>query len=51
MYINVFMHIKIAKKFNGGGHSKAAGCTIKKNYTIALNKLLEAIKEEFSYDF
>lgn len=42
---------KIAQKFNGGGHSKAAGCTIKKNYTIALNKLLEAIKEEFSYDF
>lgn len=42
---------KIAQKFNGGGHAKAAGCTIKKNYTIALNKLLEAIKEEFSYDF
>lgn len=42
---------KVAQKFNGGGHSKAAGCTIKKNYSVALNKLLEAIKEEFSYDF
>lgn len=42
---------KIAMRFNGGGHSKAAGCTIKKNYAIALNKLLEAIKEEFAYDF
>lgn len=40
---------KIASKFNGGGHSKAAGCTIKKNYSIALNKILEIIKEETNF--
>ncbi len=40
---------KIALKFNGGGHSKAAGCTIKKNYSIALNKIIEAIKEETDF--
>ena len=37
---------KIAMKFNGGGHSKASGCTIKKNYRVALEKILDAIKEE-----
>ena len=40
---------QIASKFNGGGHTKAAGCTIKKNYTIALNKILEEI--EYVYEF
>ena len=40
---------KIASKFDGGGHSKAAGCTIKKNYSVALNKLIDAIKEETSW--
>jgi phosphoesterase RecJ-like protein len=38
---------KIAMKFNGGGHSKAAGCTIKKNYNVALNKMIESINEEY----
>ena len=33
---------KIAALFDGGGHSKAAGCTIKKPYQTAVNKLLEA---------
>ena len=33
---------KIASLFDGGGHSKAAGCTIKKPYQTAVNKLLEA---------
>ncbi|MCR5260231.1 MAG: bifunctional oligoribonuclease/PAP phosphatase NrnA [Candidatus Gastranaerophilales bacterium] len=40
---------KIASKFDGGGHTKAAGCTIRKNYTVALNKILEAIKEEADF--
>lgn len=40
---------KIASKFDGGGHSKAAGCTIKKNYTVALNKIIEAINEETDF--
>jgi len=40
---------KIASKFDGGGHSKAAGCTIRKNYTVALNKIIEAIKEEADF--
>ena len=33
---------KIASLFDGGGHSKAAGCTIKKPYQTAVNKLIEA---------
>lgn len=37
---------KIALKFGGGGHERAAGCTIKKPYNIALDKILEVIKEE-----
>lgn len=37
---------KIAMKFGGGGHTHAAGCTIKKPYNIALEKVIEAIKEE-----
>lgn len=40
---------KIASKFDGGGHSKAAGCTIRKNYNIALNKILDIIKEETDF--
>ena len=32
---------KIASLYNGGGHSKAAGCTIKKPYQTAVNKLVE----------
>lgn len=40
---------KIASKFNGGGHTKAAGCTIKKNYLVALNKIIEAIDEEADF--
>lgn len=37
---------KIASNFNGGGHQFAAGCTVKKPISIALNKLLEYIKKE-----
>ena len=37
---------KVALRFDGGGHTLAAGCTIRKNYTVALTKLLDAIKEE-----
>jgi len=36
---------KISSLFDGGGHSKAAGCTIKKPYLTAVNKLLEASKQ------
>ena len=36
---------KIAQKFNGGGHKRASGCTIKQNINTALEKLLEATKE------
>lgn len=31
---------KIASLFDGGGHTKAAGCTIKKTYKIAADKLV-----------
>ncbi len=34
----------IVKKYDGGGHSFAAGCTIKKPISIAYNKLLEDIQ-------
>lgn len=37
---------KIAMKFGGGGHVRASGCTIKKPYNIAAEKIIEAIKEE-----
>lgn len=36
---------KIATAFGGGGHMFAAGCTIKKPPSVALNKLLDYIKE------
>lgn len=38
---------KIAAAFNGGGHTFAAGCTIKKPYNVALNKILDIINEEY----
>lgn len=37
---------KIASNFNGGGHTFAAGCTIKKPPSVAINKLLEYIMSE-----
>ncbi len=37
---------KIATTFGGGGHQFAAGCTIKKNPQVAINKLLECIESE-----
>ncbi len=37
---------KIAGIFNGGGHTYAAGCTIKKPPKVAINKLLEYISRE-----
>ncbi|QCX32282.1 bifunctional oligoribonuclease/PAP phosphatase NrnA [Caloramator sp. E03] len=36
---------QIASKFNGGGHIKAAGCTIEGNINEVKNKVLNAIKE------
>ena len=35
---------KIADKFNGGGHRRAAGCTIKMKLNSALEKLLQETK-------
>ena len=35
---------KIAQKFNGGGHKRAAGCTIKSKINQALEKLLREAK-------
>ena len=35
---------KIAEKFNGGGHKRAAGCTIKMKLNSALEKLLQETK-------
>lgn len=36
---------KITDKFNGGGHKRAAGCTIKENINKAAEKLIETTKE------
>lgn len=38
----------IAQKFNGGGHIKAAGCTIYASLEIAKEKIMEAIEEELT---
>ena len=35
---------KLCEKYDGGGHAHAAGCTIKKPPKIAIDKLLEDIK-------
>lgn len=37
---------KIAQIFNGGGHSLAAGCTIKKPPQVAVNKILDYVRKE-----
>lgn len=36
---------RVASVFNGGGHTFAAGCTIKKPLVVAKNKLLEEIEK------
>ena len=36
---------RVASVFNGGGHTFAAGCTIKKPLIVAKNKLLEEIEK------
>lgn len=36
---------KICEKFGGGGHTNAAGCTIKKPLKIAVDKILEEFKD------
>ena len=36
---------KISEKFDGGGHTNAAGCTIKKPVNIAVEKILEELRE------
>ena len=35
---------KISSKFDGGGHTNAAGCTIKKPMNIAVDKIMEELK-------
>ena len=35
----------VSKKFDGGGHTNAAGCTIKKPVNIAVEKILEELKD------
>lgn len=36
---------KICEKFDGGGHTNAAGCTVKKPMSIAINKILDELKD------
>jgi len=36
---------KITERFNGGGHQRAAGCTIQKPISIAKNLLIEEVKK------
>ncbi|MBR3201754.1 MAG: bifunctional oligoribonuclease/PAP phosphatase NrnA, partial [Mogibacterium sp.] len=36
---------KISEKFDGGGHTNAAGCTIKKPMNIAVEKILDELRE------
>ena len=36
---------KISAQFDGGGHTNAAGCTIKKPINIAIDKILEELKD------
>lgn len=36
---------KISSKFDGGGHTNASGCTIKKPMTIAIDKIIEELRE------
>ena len=36
---------RISSKFDGGGHTNAAGCTVKKPLNIAIDKILEELKE------
>ena len=35
---------KITEKFNGGGHKRAAGCTIKEKINVAADMLLKEAK-------
>ncbi len=35
----------IAQSFNGGGHKRAAGCTIKESINVAADKMLKQIKQ------
>ena len=42
-YVNVS---EIAKSFNGGGHIRAAGCTIHDTVENAKKKILEAVLKE-----
>ena len=42
-YVNVS---EIAKSFNGGGHIRAAGCTIHDTVENAKQKILEAVLKE-----
>ncbi len=43
-YVNVN---DVAAHFNGGGHARAAGCTIKGTFTEVKEKLLKAIEPNF----
>jgi phosphoesterase RecJ-like protein len=39
---------KLIRKLGGGGHSKAAGATLKTSITEAKKKILELVTEELS---
>lgn len=39
------------KRFNGGGHKRAAGCFIEGEKEEVLEKLLKALNEEFNFEF
>lgn len=41
---------KISEKFNGGGHKRAAGCTIKEKINTSAQMLLEEAKLLLNYD-
>lgn len=41
---------RIAARFGGGGHVRAAGCTIEQPFSAAKAALLQAIDEEFASD-
>lgn len=46
--IEKFNLLDLIKKFNGGGHKNAAGCTINADINTAAEKLIAAFKEKIS---
>ena len=39
---------KVAAAFNGGGHMRAAGCTLKGDITAGINEVIEEIKKQYT---